>query len=59
MLDLDHMKAGRGTWDPCAPATRISAFRRDLFAVSGGALYELVQDPETRAWEVIRTDLAR
>jgi len=34
-------------------------FRRDLFAVSGGALYELVQDPETGAWEVLRTDLTK
>jgi len=34
-------------------------FRSDLFAVSGGALYELVPDPETRAWRVLRTDLAK
>ncbi len=34
-------------------------FRSDLFAVSGGALYELVQNPETQAWEVLRTDLSK
>ncbi len=33
------------------------AVRSDLFDVTGGALYELVQDPETRAWDILRTDL--
>lgn len=32
-------------------------FRSDLLGVAGGALYELVQSPETQAWEVLRTDL--
>lgn len=30
-------------------------FRSDLFAVTGGTLFELVQNPETQAWEVLRT----
>ncbi len=34
-------------------------FRSDLFAVSGGALYELVQNPETQVWEVLGTDLPK
>ena len=34
-------------------------FQSDLLAISGGALYELVQDPETRSWEVLRTSLRR
>jgi outer membrane protein assembly factor BamB len=35
------------------------AVRNDLFDVSGGGLFELVQNPETQAWEVLRTDLTR
>ena len=34
------------------------AVRSDLFDVTGGALYELVQNAETRAWDVLRTDLS-
>ncbi len=34
-------------------------FRSDLLAVSGGALYELVQEPETQTWEVLKTNLPR
>ncbi|MDH4195935.1 MAG: hypothetical protein OEW05_00850 [Candidatus Aminicenantes bacterium] len=34
-------------------------FRSDLFAASGGALYELVQNPETRVWELLRTGLSK
>lgn len=35
------------------------AVRSDLFDVTGGALYELVQDPGTSAWDVLRTDLPK
>jgi len=34
-------------------------FQSDLFAVSGGALYELIQNPETRSWDVLRTSLTQ
>ncbi len=34
-------------------------FRSDFFAVSGGVLYELVQNPETQNWEIIRTNLEK
>jgi hypothetical protein len=34
------------------------AVRSDLFDVTGGALYELVQNAETLAWDVLRTDLS-
>jgi hypothetical protein len=34
------------------------AVRKDLFDVTDGALYELVRNPETRAWDVLRTELA-
>lgn len=34
-------------------------FDSDLFAVSGGAVIELVQNPQTRSWEVMRTRLSR
>jgi hypothetical protein len=30
---------------------------RSLFAVSGGSLFELVKNPETQAWELVRTAL--
>jgi len=35
------------------------AVRKDLFDVSGGALYELVRDPESGAWAVMKTVLAQ
>jgi hypothetical protein len=34
-------------------------FRSDFFAVSGSALYELVQNQETQTWELHRTDLSK
>lgn len=35
------------------------AVRRDLFDVTDGALYELVQNAGTRAWDVLRTALPK
>ncbi len=32
-------------------------FRSDLFAISAGVLFELVQNPKTQDWEVLRTPL--
>ena len=33
-------------------------FRSDFFDVSGGSLYELIQNPETQSWELWKTDLS-
>ena len=35
------------------------AFDSDPFAISGGALYEIVRNPGTQSWEVVRTRLSR
>jgi hypothetical protein len=34
-------------------------FRSDLFVVSGGALFELVQNLKTQSWDLLRTDLPK